>query len=161
MSPQAEHAGPREVLARAQELFLRKDLNAFADMFAEDGTHELPFAPPGVPRLLKGREAIRRYLTSITSTPMVLEGFGDLTVHETADPDVVIAEYVARGTVVSTGKPYSMPYVQLLRVADGEILTWRDYWSPLEGARALGPRGIAAVALGRVRASLRGGRRRT
>ncbi|MGW4797232.1 nuclear transport factor 2 family protein [Nonomuraea sp. NPDC004297] len=130
------------VLARAQELFLTKDLNTFADMFAADGTHELPFAPPGVPTFLRGREEIRRYLTSITSTPLELTGFHGLRVHHTADPEVIIAEYEGHGRVLRTGKTYRMPYIQLLRARDGEIVTWRDYWSPLSGVQALGVRGM-------------------
>ncbi|NIK58419.1 nuclear transport factor 2 family protein [Kribbella shirazensis] len=128
----------REVLERAHELFLNKDLNGFAEMFAKDGAHELPFAPPGVPKYLVGREPVRQYLTSITKTPLELKTFHNLTVHETADPEVIIAEYEARGTVVRTGKEYRMPYVQLLKARNGEILIWRDYWSPLSGVQALG-----------------------
>ncbi|TDE56710.1 hypothetical protein E1295_09935 [Nonomuraea mesophila] len=133
---------PTAILERAQRLFLAKDLNGFADMFAADGTHELPFAPPGVPKFLRGREEIRRYLTSITSTPLELTGFHGLHVHETVDPEVVVAEYEGRGRVVSSGRPYRMPYIQLLRARDGEIVTWRDYWSPLSGIQALGVRGL-------------------
>ncbi|MEO3888580.1 nuclear transport factor 2 family protein [Nonomuraea sp. B5E05] len=133
---------PKAILERAQRLFLAKDLNGFADMFAADGTHELPFAPPGVPKFLRGREEIRRYLTSITSTPLELTGFHGLYVHETGDPEVVVAEYEGHGRVVSSGKPYRMPYIQVLRARDGEIVTWRDYWSPLSGIQALGVRGL-------------------
>ncbi|MEV5825739.1 nuclear transport factor 2 family protein [Spirillospora sp. NPDC052242] len=138
---------PVAVLERAQRLFLAKDLDGFADMFAEDGTHELPFAPPGVPKYLQGRERIRQYLISITATPLELTGFDDLTVHRTQDADTLIAEYTARGRVVRTGKPYAMPYIQLLKTRDGEILTWRDYWSPLAGVQALGVRALLPTAL--------------
>ncbi|MEU6715852.1 nuclear transport factor 2 family protein [Nonomuraea sp. NPDC046802] len=142
---------PLALLERAQKLFLAKDLGRFADMFAEDGTHELPFAPPGVPKFLRGREEIRRYLTSITSTPLEMTGFHGLCVHETVDPEVIIAEYEGRGRVTSTGKPYQMPYIQLLRARDGEIVTWRDYWSPLAGFQALGVRGLVRTVGGRLR----------
>ena len=131
-------------------MFLRKDLDAFADLFAEDGTHELPFAPPGVPKFLRGREKIREYLTSITATPLEITEFHGVTVHETTDPEVIIVEYEARGIVVSTGRGYSIPYVQLLRARDGEIVTWRDYWSPLSGIRALGPRALLSTVAGRI-----------
>ncbi|MFC5749451.1 nuclear transport factor 2 family protein [Actinomadura rugatobispora] len=137
-----DDTGPRAVLERAQHLFLAKDLNGFADMFAVDGTHELPFAPPGVPKFLRGREPIRQYLTSITSTPLELTRFDSLAVYQTEDPETLIAEYEGHGRVVSTGRPYTMPYIQLLRARDGEILTWRDYWSPLAGVQALGVRGL-------------------
>jgi ketosteroid isomerase-like protein len=149
---------PRQLLAEAQRLFLIKDLDGFADLFAEDGTHELPFAPPGVPALLRGREPIRRYLTSITGTPLEITEFRDLTVHDTSDPEVIIAEYRAVGTVVGTGRPYTVSYVQLLRARDGEIVTWRDYWSPLDGIRALGLRGLIPVIIQTVRARIARGR---
>ncbi|WP_433516984.1 nuclear transport factor 2 family protein [Nonomuraea sp. CA-143628] len=148
-----EAQDPRALLNRAQALFLAKDLNGFADMFAADGTHELPFAPPGVPKHLQGRERIRDYLTSITSTPLEMVGFRGLCVYETTDPAVIIAEYEGLGKVVSTGKPYAMPYIQLLRAKDGEIITWRDYWSPLAGVQALGVRGILPTVVRTARAN--------
>jgi uncharacterized protein len=150
-----EGTDPRAVLDRAQRLFLRKDLDGFAGMFAVDGTHELPFAPPGVPRLLRGREHIREYLTSITATPLEITGFHDQTVHETADPEVIIAEYEAHGIVVSTRRPYRMPYIQLLRARDGQIVTWRDYWSPLAGFQALGLRALLPTVARTARARWR------
>ncbi|TCP56166.1 hypothetical protein EV191_101106 [Tamaricihabitans halophyticus] len=143
------------VLDWAKQLFLAKDLAAFAEMFAEDGTHELPFAPPGVPAFLRGKANIRRYLTSITATPLRLTGFGEMSVHRTSDPEVVIAEYSGHGVVVSTGKPYTMPYVQVIRVHNGEIAMWRDYWSPLAGFRALGLRGTVSVLTRRIIDSVR------
>jgi uncharacterized protein len=128
----------RRVLERALQLFLAKDLNGFADMFAEDGVHELPFAPPGVPVTLQGREGIREYLTAIAATPIEFHDFVDLMVHETTDPEMVIAEYQARGVIVSSGEPYTARYIQVLRARNGEIVVWRDYWNPLSGAKALG-----------------------
>ena len=32
----------------------------FADLFAQDGVLRFPFAPPGMPREIRGREAIRQ-----------------------------------------------------------------------------------------------------
>jgi hypothetical protein len=132
------HEGPRAVFERAQSLFLEKDMDGFADLFAPDGVHELPFAPPGVPPYLKGRESIREYLTAITATPIEFHEFQDLTIHESTDAETLVAEYVAIGVVVSTGEPYRTRYIQVLQVRKGQILLWRDYWSPLPGAQALG-----------------------
>jgi hypothetical protein len=129
---------PRVLLERAQQLFLKKDLNSFADMFTEDGIHELPFAPPGVPVTIQGREKIREYFTAITVTPIEFHEFADMTIYEASDPDVVIAEYEAKGVIVSSGEPYNTRYIQVLRARDGQIALWRDYWNPLSGAKALG-----------------------
>jgi hypothetical protein len=136
--PGTGHATPRELFEQAQQTFLKKDLNAFADMFAEDGIHELPFAPPGVPKHLRGRENIRGYLTAITATPLELNEFRDLTIYDTTDPEIIIIEYEAAGTVVATNLPYTSRYIQILQARNGAILLWRDYWNPLAGAQALG-----------------------
>ncbi|HWC82730.1 MAG TPA: nuclear transport factor 2 family protein [Pseudonocardiaceae bacterium] len=140
MTDQAGTASPtaRELLERAQQLFLKKDLNSFADMFTEDGIHELPFAPPGVPVTIQGREKIREYFSLITVTPIEFHEFVDLTIYEATDPNVVIAEYTAKGVIVSSGEPYTTRYIQVLQARDGEVAVWRDYWNPLSGATAMG-----------------------
>lgn len=128
----------RELLDRAHRLFLDKDLAGFAELFAEDGVHELPFAPPGVPVTLRGREAIHAYFAAISATPIEFHEFTDLRVHQTTDSDVVIAEYQAVGVITTADAPYRTRYIQVLQARDGEIALWRDYWNPLSGAQALG-----------------------
>jgi uncharacterized protein len=127
----------REVFERAKQLALAKDLDGFADLFAPDGVHEAPFAPPGVPRRLQGRETLREYFTAIRQTPLKHSEFRDMTVYETTDPEVIIAEYDAHGTVTSTGRPYQLRYLQVVNVRDGQITLWRDYWNPLASAELL------------------------
>ncbi len=50
-----------------------------------------------------------------------------ITVHETADPEVIVAEFEYRGTVVATGKRFVVPCVFVMRVRDGLIVESRDY----------------------------------
>jgi uncharacterized protein len=131
-------ATPREVFDRAKRLALAKDLAGFADLFAVDGVHELPFAPPGIPRHLQGRETLREYFSSISGTPLTHDEFRNMTVYETSDPEVVIAEYDAHGHVTGSGREYELRYLQVVRVRDGQIVLWRDYWNPLASAELLG-----------------------
>jgi uncharacterized protein len=135
---QPQAASAREVFDRAKRLALAKDLNGFADLFAPDGVHELPFAPPGVPRRLEGRETLRGYFAAVTGTPLKHTAFENMTVYETADPGVIIAEYDAHGTVTGTGRPYQLRYLQVVEVRGGQITLWRDYWDPLASAELLG-----------------------
>ncbi|MEU6646419.1 nuclear transport factor 2 family protein [Saccharomonospora sp. NPDC046836] len=128
----------REMFDRLLPMFLDKDLAGFADLFAEDGVHELPFAPPGVPGRIQGRENIRAYLTAIIETPLMHKEFQSVTVYETQNPEVAIAEFDAHGVVTTSGRPYVMRYLQILQVSGGQIALWRDYWNPAEGARLLG-----------------------
>ncbi|WP_051114068.1 nuclear transport factor 2 family protein [Actinopolymorpha alba] len=89
---------------------LRRDLAAFAELFAEDGVHELPFAPPGIPRRLQGRDNIRAHLAAASETPLKHQRFEDVAIHETADPEVIIVEYDAVGEVITSGRPYRLSY---------------------------------------------------
>ena len=51
---------PREVVEQVRRMVAGEGVS-FADLFAEDGVLEYPFALPGQPRALRGREAIRAY----------------------------------------------------------------------------------------------------
>lgn len=125
--------GPREMLDRMLPLLRGKDLNGIADLYAEDGVHELPFAPSGVPRRIDGREQIRAYFTStLSSVPLAFHEFRPVAIHDTDDPEVVIAEYDAHGEVTTTGHSFTVRYLWILRISNGEIASWRDYWNPLE-----------------------------
>lgn len=47
--------------------------------------------------------------------------------HETRDPEVVIAEYDYDGRVTTTGRSFQVPNIQVSRVRDGQIVASRDY----------------------------------
>ena len=90
--------------------------------------------PEGLPRRVAGREAIRRVLVPLGERARAaghhLLGLRSMVVHDTADPEVIIAEFEVQGEVRPSGQPYQLSYVQVLRVRDGEIVTFRDYWNP-------------------------------
>ncbi|MFD2416850.1 nuclear transport factor 2 family protein [Amycolatopsis pigmentata] len=121
---------PREVIDKALELLLAKDMSGFADLWAADGTMEFPFAPPGWPTRLDGREAVREYLRGYPDV-FDVKGVVEQTVHETTDPEVIIAEVEVEGVEIPTGKSYRRRYISVITVRDGHIAAYRDYWSPL------------------------------
>lgn len=128
---------PRAVFEHALELLLAKEMDRFVDLFAEDAHLELPFAVPGGLRRLDGRERLRDYLADYPQR-LDIAAFPVADIHETGDPEVVIAELTARGTTVRTGAAYELSYVAVIRVHDGRIAAYRDYWSPVAGAIATG-----------------------
>ena len=128
---------PRELVEHALELLLAKDMAAFAGLWAEDGILEFPFAAPGYPPRLDGRAAVADYLRGYPDVLDVREIPAKM-LHQTDDPDVVIAEFEAAGIVVATGQPYTMRYIAVITVRDGEIARYRDYWSPLAVTEAMG-----------------------
>jgi ketosteroid isomerase-like protein len=121
----------------------------FADLFAVDGVMEYPFAPPGQPRELIGREAIRRHLGQPGGNRRHLfqmDGV-DAVVHETTDPEVVIAEIAHHGLSQVTGQRYRFEAIGVIRVRGGEIVGYRDYMDPISLARLLGRTSDLASAL--------------
>lgn len=124
---------PRAMLEQMLTLLRAKDLDALADLYAEDGVHELPFAPPSAPRRIEGREQVRAYFTgSLADVALEFHEFEELAVHDTGDSEVIVAEYDAHGVVSQTGRRFTVRNIWVLRISDGQIVSWRDYWSPLE-----------------------------
>ncbi len=128
-----------EVFEQAMHLAIANDLIGFADLFAPDGIHELPFAPPGVPRRVEGRDAIRSHFAEMADRPLNETGYRLLAVHQTANPEVIVVELDTNGVVTATGEPYDdLRYVEVIQVRKGQIVLWRDYWNPLASAEASG-----------------------
>ncbi|WP_433272334.1 nuclear transport factor 2 family protein [Actinosynnema sp. CS-041913] len=126
-----------DLFHQSLSLLLAKDMTGYAGLWAADGIFEFPFAPAGYPARLTGRAAIEEYLRGYPDLLDVRE-ITARTVHRTTDPDVVVAEFEAAGRVVATDRPYRMRYAAVLTARDGEIASYRDYWSPLAAAEVLG-----------------------
>jgi ketosteroid isomerase-like protein len=137
LEPADRRARALEVQERHLALMLEKDMPGWIDLWAEDGVFEFPFAPPGFPRRLEGKAAVRDYIKDYPDH-IDLAAFHDVQVHPTVDPDVLIVEMSAEGRMVATGKPYAMSYIYVLTVRDGKIVGYRDYWNPLVALEALG-----------------------
>ncbi|GAB3906068.1 hypothetical protein GCM10029964_102270 [Kibdelosporangium lantanae] len=130
----------RETVARfipaAATLTDRGDL---ADFYAEDAVVEIMFRPPGsdVPARTQGREVLRARFAASTGR-FALDRVGSAVIHQTDDPEVVVAEYDLHGHAVATGKEFVFSYVMVVRVRDGLIVHSRDYGNPLAAQEALG-----------------------
>jgi ketosteroid isomerase-like protein len=83
-----------------------------------------------VPARLQGREAIRGHLSRATGF-IKFDEYRNVVIHQTTDPEVIIVEYDAHGTVVPTGAPFEQTIIAVFRVRDGQILSYRDYINPL------------------------------
>jgi uncharacterized protein len=135
-SPQAT-PGPREVLIRFQRAAIDKSTDDFANLYAVDGVHEFPFTRPGVSSRLQGREEIRAFVqANWDASPLQYEEYRNVVVHETADPEVIVVEQEAAGTVTTTGRRFALPNIVVLKVRDGHIVHLRDYVNVLAVAEA-------------------------
>jgi uncharacterized protein (TIGR02246 family) len=124
-------ATPADVLDRRRHLILTGDADGFAGLFAPDAVIEVPFAgPPGMPARLQGREAIRENARRVMASPLRLEDFDVAELYQTQDPEVVIVEMRAKGTVTTTGRSFTATSIQILRIRDGHIVLFRDFADP-------------------------------
>lgn len=131
--------GPRDVFARIQEYWLAPDPVLVADVWAEDVVVETPFAPPGTPQRVHGRDALLALARAgQAAAPVRLEEIRDVVVHETADPEVIVVEYEIAGTVASTNRPAATRFIGVLRARDGQVVHWREYQNVLAMAEAVG-----------------------
>jgi uncharacterized protein len=109
--------------------------DAIAAMFTEDGVYDSPLAPDGHPlRRLVGRDAIRTGTSAYHQQPtyqatMNLERSA-YVLHDTADPDVFIAE-IDVAFDEAEGRRTTMSLLQIFRLRDGQIAKLRDYFSEL------------------------------
>ena len=132
-------ATPADVLARRRNLTLNGDADGLADLFAPDAVIESPFAgPPGASVRLEGREAIREYSRHVMASPLRVENYEVAELYQTQDPEVVIVEMRAKGTVTTTGRSFTATSVQILRIREGHIVLFRDFADPRVLADVIG-----------------------
>ena len=127
-------ADPRELVERVHRLAVAYDLRGQADLYAPDGVLEWPFAPAGFPHRIEGRERIREVFASLEAAVRRagtrVAAVHMTAVHQTADPEVVIVELEVAGELTTTGATYQLPYIQVFKIRDGQILLFRDYFGP-------------------------------
>ena len=79
---------------------------------------------------------------------MRIDEYREIAVHETADPEVLVAEYELSGIAPATGERSTAGFVVVLRVRAGRIVHWREYQDVLALSAAFGrpPESLAGVA---------------
>ena len=124
------------LMQQYQRLLTEARFGEWIELWADDGVCEFPFASPGRPRLLQGKEQILAYMTAYPSR-IFIEGVDKLRVHPALDPNVVVVEMTIKGRAVETDEPYNQQYVIVAETRDGKLTHYREYWNPLVLAEAL------------------------
>jgi ketosteroid isomerase-like protein len=132
-----------DLLRSALGNWLAKGSNSFVDMVTDDVVMEFPFSPPGIVTRLEGKQAIADHLQRLGGL-LEISSMSAPTVHRSVDPDHFVLEFEGHGRGLATGEPYDQQYISVIRLRDGKIAHYRDYWNPLVVLRALGD--LPAVA---------------
>ncbi|MFJ9850179.1 nuclear transport factor 2 family protein [Streptomyces sp. NPDC101150] len=120
---------PTDLYRHSLRLLLDKNIPAWVDLWAEHGVMEFPFAPPGWPERLEGRDAIAAYVRDYPDH-IDLHDFPDLRIHQTTAPGTIVVEMRGVGRMVETGDPFDMTYIAVVAVQGGRFTSYRDYWNP-------------------------------
>lgn len=131
-----ESLAPRALVERFLDLVDRGEWTSLPDFYAENAVVEQPFSKP-VPLRLLGREAIRAHFAAAARGPFRLRVI-DRRVLQTADPELVVAEYGYDGRLTTTGRQFMVANVQLFRIRGGQIIATRDYHDHAALAAVLG-----------------------
>jgi ketosteroid isomerase-like protein len=117
---------PRSLFERLISGITERRWDELAPLYAHDAVVEMPFAPPPMPKQLVGREAINAHFRHGAEIPVELTP-RNTVVHETADPEVVVAEFEYLCRATETDRTFTVANIQVLRVRDGLIQATRDY----------------------------------
>ncbi|SHM51830.1 Ketosteroid isomerase-related protein [Roseovarius litoreus] len=130
MTPKDEH---EVVVLRWFTSLMRQDLDAFADLLAEDAVQEMPFGKllevAGSDTEWAGKDGIISYFRKAIPGRRI-HIFIIKEFHRTADPEVIIVEAHCRLDVVAVGKVCDKNYVMLDKLRDGKSAVFREDYIP-------------------------------
>jgi ketosteroid isomerase-like protein len=116
---------PRDVFTALSDGISEGRFGELSALYAEDTVVEHPQAVPR-PTRLTGRAAVHERFTGALAGALRLKR-KNVVVHETTDPELIVAEYGYDAESVETGKTDVTANIQVLRIRDGLIVHSRDY----------------------------------
>lgn len=129
---------PRETVEGFLAATIGEDPGALADFYAPHVVIEMPFAVPELypARIETTREELRARFRAGAAVRRY-EALRDVRLHETGDPELLVAEYALTGRMLADDRTFTLLFAMFLTVRDGYIVHTRDYTDPVAGAKAL------------------------
>jgi uncharacterized protein len=133
----ANPASPRAVFLALVNGVAEGRWDELPTLYAEQ-THVVHPFDPLRPTALRTRDELREHFRPTDVGPRLHRQPANITIHETTDPEVIVAEFEYQGTNADTGEPFALPAIFVLRVRNGEIVDSRDYFDHLAAAQVRG-----------------------
>jgi uncharacterized protein len=132
---------PRELFFELATGVAEGRWQSLPELYAEQTQVSHPFHPLG-DEPITSREALREHFTLPEGMlPLPRRTVENVVIHETSDPEVIVAEFEYHGDAADSGERVVIPAVFVMRVRDGEIVSSRDYLDHLASARFRGQLG--------------------
>lgn len=123
------------MLREALGNLVASDAATFIDMLAEDAVMEFPFAPPGLPKRLQGRDAVASHLVKLARL-ITFDSIGPAR-RVARDGETTVLAFEAIGKGIETDAAYDQRYISVIETSGGRIVRYADYWDPLVVVRSL------------------------
>lgn len=129
------NATAERMLFGALDALKNGDVQPWSEMFLDDGAMEFPYALPGAPSRLDGKDAIAEYIRPYPDRIAIQRIVRRAVYHS---GNVMVVEFANDSTALSTGIQVTMSYVSVITLSGGKIKLYRDYWNPLVALQAMG-----------------------
>lgn len=133
----SQQRSPSEVFLALVNGLCEGRIGEVIDLYAERTDVSHPFDP------LRGagftsREELRQHFARRPARQTLKARATNIRIHETSDPEVIVAEFRYEIENLETGASSSYPCIFVMQVRDGKIVSSRDYVDHLGSAEARG-----------------------
>ena len=108
-----------------------KDMDKFADLWAEDAVQDMPFSPEGFPKRVEGLANLIEHYAAWPEISGQANFTNQLIFHPMQDATMVFAEWRGNVEIISTKRTYKQRYGGLFHVVNGKIELFREYYDPI------------------------------
>ncbi len=115
-----------------------KDMDKFAELWAEDAVQDMPFSPEGFPKRVEGKTNLLEHYAPWSEISGEANFTDELVFYPMQDSTMVFAEWKGDVEIIPTGRQYKQRYGGLFHVVDGKIELFREYYDPIVFKYAFG-----------------------
>jgi ketosteroid isomerase-like protein len=108
----------------------------FFDCVSDDIVYEVLYDFPGWPRIIKGRADLMERFGGY-GNHIEIQSAGHLIKHAADNAQVIVIEYEVHGTILATGVAYNNRFCSIIKIANRQIVYWRDYMDSLAAWNSL------------------------
>lgn len=107
-----------------------KDMDKFADVWADDAVQHMPYAPDGFPSQVIGKENLIKHYGGWPENSGKADFTSELVFYPMQNPEMVFAEFRGDVDIIPTDRKYDQHYGGLFHVENGKIKLFREYFGP-------------------------------
>lgn len=131
-----KHDQAIQIVSSFFDLMEAMKIDQWIQLWAEDGVHHMPYAPPGFPNRVEGKKAIYSHFSVIPNRWKSI-AFVNRRIYPMLSPDRVVAEY--RGeTEISEGRSYNNDYCSFFQLQENQLISVTEYFNPLVLTQSFG-----------------------